>query len=82
MVLVSQPTHPNPNPNPNPKATDGARQPANTPHVLRRRRQTSQMQCVPGRVHLRTVLVFDQGFALEDAIEFHAFAPLEALPCV
>jgi hypothetical protein len=21
-------------------------------------------------------------FALEDAIEFHAFAPLEALPCV
>jgi hypothetical protein len=25
---------------------------------------------------------FRQGFALEGAIEFHAFAPLEALPCV
>jgi hypothetical protein len=29
-----------------------------------------------------TVRVFRQKFALEDAIEFHAFAPLEALPCV
>jgi hypothetical protein len=25
---------------------------------------------------------FRQKFALEDAIEFHFFAPLEALPCV
>jgi hypothetical protein len=25
---------------------------------------------------------FDRHFALEDAIEFHAFAPLEALSCV
>ena len=25
---------------------------------------------------------FWTGFALEDAIEFHAFAPLEALACV
>jgi hypothetical protein len=25
---------------------------------------------------------FDKRFALEAAIEFHAFAPLEALPCV
>jgi hypothetical protein len=31
---------------------------------------------------LRTVLVFRQNFALEDVIECHAFAPLEALPCV
>jgi hypothetical protein len=29
-----------------------------------------------------TVRVFQQKFTLEDAIEFHAFAPLEALPCV
>jgi hypothetical protein len=29
-----------------------------------------------------TVCVFRQEFALEDAIEFHAFAPLEALACV
>jgi hypothetical protein len=29
-----------------------------------------------------TVLVFRQKFTLEDAIEFHAFAPLEARPCV
>jgi hypothetical protein len=28
------------------------------------------------------VRVFRQIFTLEDAIEFHAFAPLEALPCV
>ena len=32
--------------------------------------------------NLGTVRVFRQRFALEDAIEFHAFAPLEALPCV
>jgi hypothetical protein len=25
---------------------------------------------------------FEQKFTLEDAIEFHAFAPLEVLPCV
>jgi hypothetical protein len=29
-----------------------------------------------------TVRVFDRDFALEDAIELHAFAPLEALPGV
>jgi hypothetical protein len=29
-----------------------------------------------------TVRVFRQDFSLEDAIEFHAFAPREALPCV
>jgi hypothetical protein len=34
--------------------------------------RTHRMQC--------TVRVFRQKFALEDAIEFHAFAPLEALP--
>jgi hypothetical protein len=28
------------------------------------------------------VLDFRQKFALEDAIEFHAFAPLQAQPCV
>jgi hypothetical protein len=28
------------------------------------------------------VIVLRQGVALEDAIEFHAFAPLEALACV
>jgi hypothetical protein len=28
------------------------------------------------------VCVFQQKFALEDAIKFHAFAPLEALPCM
>jgi hypothetical protein len=32
--------------------------------------------------HKGTVRVFRQKFTLEDAIEFHAFAPLEALPCV
>jgi hypothetical protein len=30
----------------------------------------------------RTVLVFRPKSALEDAIEFHAFTPLEALQCV
>jgi hypothetical protein len=30
----------------------------------------------------RTVLVFRQKCTLENVIEFHAFAPLEALPCV
>ena len=29
-----------------------------------------------------TVRVFPQKCAIEDAIEFRAFAPLEALPCV
>ena len=29
-----------------------------------------------------TVLVYRQEFTLEGAIEFHAFAPVEALPCV
>jgi hypothetical protein len=29
-----------------------------------------------------TVLVFRLEFVLEDAIELHAFAPLEARPCV
>jgi hypothetical protein len=29
-----------------------------------------------------TVLVFRRNLALEDAIEFHAFAPVEARPCV
>jgi hypothetical protein len=28
------------------------------------------------------VFFFRQDFALEDSIEFHAFAPLEAMPCV
>jgi hypothetical protein len=28
------------------------------------------------------ILVFRSVFALDDALEFHAFAPLEALPCV
>jgi hypothetical protein len=28
------------------------------------------------------VRVFSRMFSLEDAIEFHPFAPLEALPCV
>jgi hypothetical protein len=32
--------------------------------------------------HEGTVRVFELGFALEDAIQFHAFAPLEALPYV
>jgi hypothetical protein len=34
------------------------------------------------RTFCRMVLVFKLKFTLEDAIEFHAFAPLEALPCV
>jgi hypothetical protein len=34
------------------------------------------------RVACCTVRLFRQKATLEDAIEFHAFAPLEALPCV
>jgi hypothetical protein len=43
-----------------------------------------QASCVPAWQckGVGTVRVFRQNFTLEDAIEFHAFAPLEALPCV
>jgi hypothetical protein len=36
----------------------------------------------PDGQHYGTVRIFRQKFTREDAIEFHAFAPLEALPCV
>jgi hypothetical protein len=29
-----------------------------------------------------TFIGFDEGFALEDTVQLHAFAPLETLPCV
>jgi hypothetical protein len=35
-----------------------------------------------GEDHACAVRGFRLAFALEDAIEFHVFAPLEALPCV
>jgi hypothetical protein len=34
------------------------------------------------RAGRRTVRAFRQKFTLENAIEFHGFVPLEALPCV
>jgi hypothetical protein len=39
--------------------------------------QQADLAALPG-----TVRVFRQTFPLEDAVEFHGFAPLEALPCV
>jgi hypothetical protein len=43
----------------------------------------SDMSMVPSANNPgRTVRVFRLKVTLEDAIEFHAFAPLEALPCV
>jgi hypothetical protein len=58
-------------------------------HTLRNEQETGRGKAVREAkslrdmcLHFGTVHVFRQKFTLEDAIEFHAFAPLEALASV
>jgi hypothetical protein len=57
-------------------------------YMQQKKRRTAEPRVVHsltgggGGSRARTVRVFRQGFTLEDAIEFHAFAPVKALPCV
>jgi hypothetical protein len=94
LLRQPDPSNPNPNPNPNSNSEDGCEDPMSEEARDALMDKLGGLEHTLG--HFYCFVGFNQAghelglcgarpepdFSLEDVIELHAFAPLEALPCV